>query len=246
MHTVAHEFEHVRQNRVGIADLPISEFLGERVEILSKGMDEEDLAGFMNDARRALRQWNLMPAAQRRANFGKFVEVRNKVRARLAKAPQTAVRGRSDDPDRVQRRGAPEPMTLRLDLAAAAGSAAPLGAGRRSPSRLTNAGPKPVLINRRMSPGYQESISREIYFDLDAEYGRRKYDRDISDDSDYAPLDPDATVSTTIDLLHWYRITEPGSYRIVGCYQCDEPGARPPAGVLRGVARSRVAEFTVQ
>ena len=90
VHTIAHEFEHVRQNRVGIADLPISEFLGERVEILSKGMDEEDLAGFMDDARRALAQWNLMPAAQRRANFAKFVEVRNKVRARLAKAAKVA------------------------------------------------------------------------------------------------------------------------------------------------------------
>jgi peptidoglycan hydrolase-like protein with peptidoglycan-binding domain len=88
VHTVAHEMEHVRQNRVGIADLPISEFLGERIEILSKGMDEEDLAGFMNDATRALQQWNLMPVAQRRANFAKFVEVRNKVRARLAKAPK--------------------------------------------------------------------------------------------------------------------------------------------------------------
>ncbi len=87
VHTIAHEMEHVRQNRVGIADLPISEFLGERIEILSKGMDEEDLAGFMDDAGRALREWNKMPAAQRRANFGKFVEVRNKVRARLAKAP---------------------------------------------------------------------------------------------------------------------------------------------------------------
>ena len=86
VHTIAHEMEHVRQNRVGIADLPISEFLGERVEILSKGMDEENLAGFMDDARRALREWKLMPAAQRRANFAKFVEVRNKVRARLAKA----------------------------------------------------------------------------------------------------------------------------------------------------------------
>jgi peptidoglycan hydrolase-like protein with peptidoglycan-binding domain len=90
VHTIAHEFEHVRQNRVGIADLPISEFLGERVEILSRGMDEEDLAGFMDDARRALREWNKMPAAQRRANFAKFVEVRNKVRARLAKAAKAA------------------------------------------------------------------------------------------------------------------------------------------------------------
>ncbi len=90
VHTIAHEFEHVRQNRVGIADIPISEFLGERVEILSKGMDEEDLAGFMDDARRALREWNKMPAAQRRANFAKFVEVRGKVRARLAKAAKVA------------------------------------------------------------------------------------------------------------------------------------------------------------
>jgi hypothetical protein len=136
-------------------------------------------------------------------------------------------------------------MTLQVDLQL------PSGALRRSePAEVTvsvtNRGPEAVLINRRMSPGYEESFPREIYFELDAEYGRLKYDRDISDDSDYAPLDPDATVSTTIDLLHWYRITEPGSYRIVGCYQCDEPGARPPAGVLRGVARSRVAEFTVQ
>ena len=88
VHTIAHEFEHVRQNRVGIADLPISEFLGERIEILSKDMDEEDLPGFMNDATRALQQWNLMPVAQQRANFAKFIEVRNKVRARLAKAPK--------------------------------------------------------------------------------------------------------------------------------------------------------------
>ncbi len=86
VHTIAHEFEHVRQNRVGIADIPISEFLGERVEILSRGMDEEDLAGFMDDAGRALSQWNAMPVGQRRANWSKFVEVRAKVRARLAKA----------------------------------------------------------------------------------------------------------------------------------------------------------------
>jgi len=31
-----------------------------------------------------------MPAAQRRANFAKFVEVRTKVRARLAKAAKAA------------------------------------------------------------------------------------------------------------------------------------------------------------
>ena len=111
---------------------------------------------------------------------------------------------------------------------------------------LTNTGPEAVLINRRMSPGYEESFPREVYFELDADYGRLKYDRDISGGSDYRPLDPAATVSTTIDLLHWYRLTEPGSYRIIACYQCDEPGSRPPIGIFRGVVRSRTAEITVQ
>jgi hypothetical protein len=111
---------------------------------------------------------------------------------------------------------------------------------------VTNPGPETVLINRRMSPGYEESFPREVYFELDAEYGRLKYDRDISGDSDYGQLDPGATISTTIDLLRWYRISEPGRYRIIACYQCDEPGARPPAGILRGVVRGPAAEFTLQ
>ncbi len=86
VHTVAHEYEHVRQNRVGIEEIHISEFLGERVEILSKGMLEEDIAGFMDDARRALLHFNAMTVAQRRAEFGHFTEVRSKVRQRLKAA----------------------------------------------------------------------------------------------------------------------------------------------------------------
>jgi len=136
-------------------------------------------------------------------------------------------------------------MTLRVDLRL------PSGPVRRwEPAEVTvsvtNTGPEAVLINSRMSPGYVESFPREVYFELDAEYGRLKYDRDISGDSDYRPLDPGATVSTTIDLLHWYRITEPGGYLIVACYQGDEPGSRPPVGIVRGVVRSRTAEVTVQ
>ena len=69
-------------------------------------------------------------------------------------------------------------LSLRLDLEV------PTGPLRRSAGaivtvRLTNDGSQPALVNRRMSPGYQESISRELYFDLDADYGRRKYDRDL-------------------------------------------------------------------
>ncbi|MET0147280.1 MAG: peptidoglycan-binding domain-containing protein [Ilumatobacteraceae bacterium] len=86
VHTIAHEFEHVRQRRVGIQDQPLREFLGERIEILSIGMDEEDLTGFMNDAGRAIDEWDNVPAALQRVNFARFEEVRSKVRARLAAA----------------------------------------------------------------------------------------------------------------------------------------------------------------
>ena len=57
VHTVVHEFEHVRQRRVGIASLAVREFLGETIEILSKGMLEESLRNFMGDADRLLLFW---------------------------------------------------------------------------------------------------------------------------------------------------------------------------------------------
>lgn len=86
VHTVAHEFEHVRQRRIGIQSADIREFLGERIEILSRGTLEEDMVGFSSDARRALHHFNAMTVAEQRAEWGHFVEVRNKVRQRMRAA----------------------------------------------------------------------------------------------------------------------------------------------------------------
>jgi peptidoglycan hydrolase-like protein with peptidoglycan-binding domain len=86
VHTIAHELEHTRQRRIGIQDRNLREFLGERIEIMSVGMEEESFAGFVNDATRALAQFNAMPAALRRQNWARFVEVRTKVRSRFAGA----------------------------------------------------------------------------------------------------------------------------------------------------------------
>jgi len=83
VHTIAHELEHVRQRRVGILNQDIREFLGEAVEIISRGMPEENVAGFFNDARRALFHWNLIPAPDQRLQWSRFVQVRNKVRQRF-------------------------------------------------------------------------------------------------------------------------------------------------------------------
>jgi peptidoglycan hydrolase-like protein with peptidoglycan-binding domain len=83
VHTIAHELEHVRQNREGLTSVAVAEFLGERVEILSRGMREEAAAGVMSDARRALANWNNMTVDEQRENWDAFVEVRDKVRERF-------------------------------------------------------------------------------------------------------------------------------------------------------------------
>jgi peptidoglycan hydrolase-like protein with peptidoglycan-binding domain len=86
VHTIGHELEHTRQRRIGIQNRNLREFLGERIEILSVGMEEEGFAGFVDDAGRALSEFNSMPAPLRRENFARFSEVRAKVRARFAAA----------------------------------------------------------------------------------------------------------------------------------------------------------------
>jgi len=96
-----------------------------------------------------------------------------------------------------------------------------------------------------MSPGYSDSISREIYFDLDTTYGRRKYDRDLPVPADYGLLETGATISATFDLLAWYRNLDPGSYRLTCRYQADEPAAHPPEVIVRGVVSSETVDVTV-
>lgn len=95
VHTIAHEYEHVRRLKEGIASANTHEFLGEAIEILSAGMQEEALeavapgapgfvAGFANDAARALANWNAMPLADRRRFRARFIAVRQRVRDRIA------------------------------------------------------------------------------------------------------------------------------------------------------------------
>lgn len=86
VHTIAHELEHVRQNKLGIADIPLSEFLGEAIEIISKDMPDENVAGFFDDAGRAMDNWDLMKLPDQKKNWIKFLSVRNAVRRRFAAA----------------------------------------------------------------------------------------------------------------------------------------------------------------
>jgi hypothetical protein len=87
VHTIEHEFEHVRLIRAGEGDLPTQEFLGEATEIVSATTPEEQLQGFGRDARRALDNWNLMPADRQVRHRDRFIQVRQKVRDRIGAAP---------------------------------------------------------------------------------------------------------------------------------------------------------------
>lgn len=86
VHTIAHELEHVRQRRAGMAVQATREFLGEAIEIMSVGMVREGLGGFMDDAGRALNKWNDMPAAEQTTNWARFQQVRDRVQERFDRA----------------------------------------------------------------------------------------------------------------------------------------------------------------
>jgi len=134
-------------------------------------------------------------------------------------------------------------LRLEIDL--------PAGPLRRSgptpvPVALINDGPGPVLVSRRMAPGYLDSVSREVYFDLDGPFAAQKYQRDPAAPTDYGWLGPGERVVADIDLLDWYLIREPGEYRLTGHYQCDEPLADPPAGIVPGVLDSPTYSITVE
>ena len=136
-------------------------------------------------------------------------------------------------------------MTLRLELLRPGG---PLRRADPAPVTVTliNAGSSPVLVNRRMAPGYVDSDSREVYFDVDGEYGRRKYERNPPTPEDFAPLAAGARISAEIDLLGWYRLRVAGTYRVVAHYRCDEDWVDPPAGTFVGVVDSAPVSIVVE
>jgi len=88
---IAHEFQHVRSFRQGVANRDTIEFLGFANEIATPGLPPlglEPVAGlpcaFACHARIARTHWNSMPLADRRANRARFIQVRTAVRTTIA------------------------------------------------------------------------------------------------------------------------------------------------------------------
>ncbi|MGH2968621.1 MAG: peptidoglycan-binding domain-containing protein, partial [Solirubrobacteraceae bacterium] len=84
VHTIEHEFSHVRLMRENETDIPTQEFLSEAIEMTSPLTPQETLAGFMNDADRGVAQWNRMPVDRQIRHRDRFLEVRQRVHDRHA------------------------------------------------------------------------------------------------------------------------------------------------------------------
>lgn len=107
---------------------------------------------------------------------------------------------------------------------------------------LKNTGKKTETVNARLSMGYENSLSREIFVRMGAlpiSQGRIYYeadiDRDFSRPEDYVLLQPGHSISNVINLFEYYQPIKPGKYEIVVCYQGNEPLAFPPADILSGI-----------
>ncbi len=82
VHTIEHEFSHVRLMRQNETDIPTQEFLSEAIEMTSTITPQEDIAGFMNDADRGEAQWQRMPVDRQIRHRDRFLEVRREVHRR--------------------------------------------------------------------------------------------------------------------------------------------------------------------
>jgi hypothetical protein len=109
-----------------------------------------------------------------------------------------------------------------------------------------------VLINKRLSIGYQNSLSRELFIiickkNTSKNIGLQKvlYNRNFSSESDFVWLLPQQQTSTHFNLFDWYDIPSAGTYTIRVCYQTDEELAYKPEGLLKGEFCSEEKTLTV-
>lgn len=117
---------------------------------------------------------------------------------------------------------------------------------------LKNGSDSAVLINRRLSVGYRNSLSRELFVilrnqDTSEEIGLQKvlYERNFASAEDFTRLLPQQKISTHFNLFDWYEIPTAGTYTLCVCYQADEELAYKPEGLCKGTFCSEPKTLTV-
>lgn len=117
---------------------------------------------------------------------------------------------------------------------------------------IRNVSTSAVVVNKRLSVGYQNSLSRELYLTIfkkgtSINVGQQKvlYERNFSPISDLVWLLPQQQTSTHFNLFNWYEMLPAGTYSVRVCYQADEELAYQPDGLCKGVFCSEDKILTV-
>jgi len=118
--------------------------------------------------------------------------------------------------------------------------------------RITNKSHQSVVLNRRLSVGYKNSLSRELFIEV-YEKGSNEvvsneallYERALSSPDDYVRVEPEQSIGTSFNLFEWYTLRSPGQYELVVYYQADENLAPKPAGLLEDIFSSERIPLTV-
>jgi hypothetical protein len=118
--------------------------------------------------------------------------------------------------------------------------------------RITNKSHQSVVLNRRLSVGYKNSLSRELFIEVFEEGSNEVvsregllYERAFSSPDDYVRVEPEQSIGTSFNLFEWYKLRSPGQYELVVYYQADENLALKPAGLLEDIFSSERIPLTV-
>lgn len=88
---------------------------------------------------------------------------------------------------------------------------------------LANRGKSAVVVNSRLAMGYPDSTERELYCEIQEQDNgiyrgyqsfRVDYHRKSLSEKFFKKLEPGDSLRKTFDLQFWYRLTQPGVYKV--------------------------------
>jgi hypothetical protein len=119
-----------------------------------------------------------------------------------------------------------------------------LGADINARIVLTNIGNEPVLVNGRLSMGYEDSLDREIYCRVSRDgrpytghlNWRVDYHRKRLTEGDFERLPAGKSREKVVNLQEWYHLDAPGNYEFQVFYapERDENPNLPLLGEVTG------------
>ena len=119
--------------------------------------------------------------------------------------------------------------------------------------KLTNVSDHPVLVNSRLAVGFEDQISREVFFEIVdqesnklLEFSQIDINREDPGIEDYRFLKPDESISKDVNLRQFYAPLKKGKFLLTAYYEADEEAFRRPDEVVSGRYSSTPKYFEVK